>query len=93
MTSPIAAGIVNIRQLVAGPTLVEEFQTEKSFEVYNYGWNSGRGERLSGGQILEDSASGLAASILSLSTNAIATSLVMYKAWYVCKVTVHDFGR
>ena len=84
---------MNIHQLVAGPTIVEVFQTEKSFEVYNYGWNSGRGERLSGGQLLEDSTSGLAASILSLSTNAVATALVMYKAWYVCTVTRHEFGR
>ena len=60
----------------------------ENFEAYNLGLSSDWYSSIaSGGQIFESSMFGLAAAILSFATNSIATCLVMYKAWYVPKLT------
>ena len=79
----LAAGVVNIQQSVSGPSRITSFQMENNFEVYNLGLSGGWDVPLTGGQIFENSASGLAAAALSFSTNVIATGLVIYKAWCV----------
>ena len=81
-------GIANVHELITGQLSPKEIEWVRSFEVYNLGLNSDWSEGASGGQVFEDSMFGLAAAILSFSTNAVAPCLITYKAWYV-----HQLGR
>lgn len=81
------AGLVNLQEIVSGRVSPGVFQPEGNFEVYNLGL-SGQWDTSTGAQIFENSKPGLAAAILSFSTNAIATCLVVYKAWYVLGIII-----
>ena len=74
-------GLVNIEQFVAGPPILMSFVMDHNFEVYNLGLSGNWNKETTRGQIFENSPWGLAASALSLATNALATGLVLYKAW------------
>ena len=72
--------MVNIQQLVQGSVPAAVFSYGSSTAAYNVGEGQLSATKAPG-QIFEGTIAGLAAAVLSLASNLVATGFIVYKAW------------
>ena len=83
----VVVSILDIRQLALSAIPGEVFTYGDGSTAY-VAQGSGYIGRTASGPLLQGSEMGIAASVLSLITNVVATAFVIWKSWYVVECSV-----